>query len=293
MQHWWSGGNFEGYGLSRVRYYADNEAAVDLPFGLAHGLAPSDMDDNGPFSAGSLFGRTGAPLHSGMGGSGFFNTYSIPFGASINVTVTLHNVSGGSEYFWCILRGRTNVALSLPAGSGGVVPLPPTARLRSYETSVTNLSAYAYLPLLNSSAAAGAVLSVTLAVRSPSGYAFLEGELRAHGDASDDPWLLSSGTEDYFLGTFYFDKGEYMTPLAGLTQLCPQPQDGAPRPPSIGCTPSESGVVRFSAYRIHGSDDPLLFDAAPYAVTWRNGEPGHGGRAYAVNASSLALVYEW
>ena len=27
-----------------------------------------------------------------------------------------------------------------------------------------------------------------------------------------------------------------MTPLAGLTQLCPQPQDGAPRPPSIGCT---------------------------------------------------------
>ena len=39
--------------------------------------------------------------------------------------------------------------------------------------------------------------------------------------------------------------------------------------------------------------DPLLFDAAPYAVTWRNGEPGHGGRAYAVNASSLALVYEW
>ena len=40
-------------------------------------------------------------------------------------------------------------------------------------------------------------------------------------------------------------------------------------------------------------DDPLLFDAAPFAVTWRNGEPGHGGRAYAVNASSLALVYEW
>ena len=94
-------------------------------------------------------------------------------------------------------------------------------------------------------------------------------------------------------GTFYFDKGEYMTPLAGLTQLCPQPQDGAPRPPSIGCTPSEAGVVRFSAYRIHGSDDPLLFDAVPFAVTWRNGEPGHGGRAYAVNASSLALVYEW
>ena len=67
----------------------------------------------------------------------------------------------------------------------------------------------------------------------------------------------------------------------------------APQARTIGCTPSEAGVVRFSAYRIHGSDDPLLFDAAPFAVTWRNGEPGHGGRAYAVNASTLALVYEW
>ena len=63
MQHWWSGGNFEGYGLSRVRYYADNEAAVDLPFGLAHGLAPSDMDDNGPFNA--VTWRNGEPGHGG------------------------------------------------------------------------------------------------------------------------------------------------------------------------------------------------------------------------------------
>ena len=75
-----------------------------------------------------------------MGGSGFFNTYQIPFGSEINVTVTLHNVSGGSEYFWCILRGRTKATLSLPAGSGGVVPLSPSARLRSYETAATNLS---------------------------------------------------------------------------------------------------------------------------------------------------------
>ena len=29
------------------------------------------------------------------------------------------------------------------------------------------------------------------------------------------------------------------------------------------------------------------------AVSWRNGEPGHGGAASAVNASSFALVYEW
>ena len=29
------------------------------------------------------------------------------------------------------------------------------------------------------------------------------------------------------------------------------------------------------------------------SVSWRNGEPGHGGRAEAVNASAFALVYVW
>merc|ERR1712072_782449 len=110
-------------------------------------------------------------------------------------------------------------------------------------------------------------------------FEFLEGCLRAtpgaSGPSSAEPYLLSSGTEDYFLGTFYFDKGQYMFPLAGVTALCPQPADGAPRPPSIGCSP-ESGINRFSAYRLHATSDPLLFEGG-LAATWRNGEPGHGG----------------
>ena len=40
-------------------------------------------------------------------------------------------------------------------------------------------------------------------------------------------------------------------------------------------------------------DEPLRFEQEGLTLSWRNGEPGHGGRAYAVNASSLALVYEW
>ena len=116
--------------------------------------------------------------------------------------------------------------------------------------------------------------------------------MRAHDAPSSPAWLISSGTEDYFLGTFYFDKGQYFLPLAGVTALCPEPSDGAPRPrpPAFGCEPAAG--VRFSAYRVHGSADPLTFEQG-FAVTWRNGEPGHGGQAAAVNASALALVYEW
>jgi hypothetical protein len=57
---------------------------------------------------------------------------------------------------------------------------------------------------------------------------FLEGEVRLN--TSGTPTLscssgicssltLSSGTEDYFLGTYYFNRGGYHNALAGCTHL--------------------------------------------------------------------------
>merc|ERR1712224_28670 len=41
MQHWWSGGTFENYTGTRVRYYVDGaDVPVDIPLGLGHGSAP-------------------------------------------------------------------------------------------------------------------------------------------------------------------------------------------------------------------------------------------------------------
>ena len=95
------------------------------------------------------------------------------------------------------------------------------------------------------------------------------------------------------MGTFYFDRGQYFFPLAGVTSLCPQPKDGAHRPESRGCKPAADGSVAFSAYRIHAGDDPLMFESEGLQLRWRNGEPGHGGAAALVNASSFGLVYIW
>ena len=60
MQHFWSGGFFPEYGSSLLRYYVDGETtpSVVLPLALAHGQAPV-MDDNAPWSAGSLMGKSG------------------------------------------------------------------------------------------------------------------------------------------------------------------------------------------------------------------------------------------
>ena len=73
-------------------------------------------------------------------------------------------------------------------------------------------------------------------------------------------------------------------------------------PLSIACTPPTTNESKFAAYRLHVAGDPLLFEGGA-VQTWRNGDvrgcpwPGGGappkGDAPVVNASSLALLYEW
>jgi hypothetical protein len=148
MQHWWSGGTFVNYTGTRVRYYVDGGLIpVNIPLGLGTGSAPDwlgGFEDNGPWSAGALFGKSGVGLHAGGAshGSGVYNTMQVPFGSSINVTVSL-GCNYAREYFWLILRGRTKASVVLP---GGQAPLPPQARLRSFENGVINMPPYGYLP---------------------------------------------------------------------------------------------------------------------------------------------------
>lgn len=171
-------------------------------------------DDDAPWSAGGTFGKTGQP-------SGIFNTYAIPF-TTVRVTVTLLNApefadtaaqtaryAGQTTSFWIILRGETLLGIpsnptpiqfTLP-GSG--TALPQTARLRTQENSAVQLAPGDYLELVKSSSNAGAVFMIALQVASGKGETFLEGCFRVTDPVSKQTtMLLSSGTEDYFLGTY-------------------------------------------------------------------------------------------
>jgi len=288
MHHWWSGGSFEGYASTRITYRVDNGTAptVSMQLGPAHGSSPGNdfgtMDENGPWSAGALFGKSGVGLHEGgpHQGSGVFNTIVVPFDTSITVTATLGCPRSyfNPRPFWVILRGHTRASVVLPGG----FRLPPSARLRSYDSAAVNLSPSSFLTVVDTALpvtspspgkikrartaarslpldaahttprrqplAGGAVLFTSLSVTAPAreaprsphaapnpSFQFLEGCLRVAAAAamgstnSTSPsregntstsregntstsregseWLLSSGTEDYFLGTFYFDKG--------------------------------------------------------------------------------------
>ena len=150
MQHWWSGGNFDGYTKTIIRYYVDDDESepLNIPIGAAHGGGGTEVvdEDNGPWSAGALFGKSGGKIAGGalVEGSGFFNTFPIPFARTINITVAL-GCPGGSQRFWLIVRGRTDAKIVLPGG----LALPPSARLRSFENATTNLPPHASLSLVN------------------------------------------------------------------------------------------------------------------------------------------------
>jgi len=80
---------------------------------------------------------------------------------------------------------------------------------------------------------------------------YMEARMRASIGGAKQRLMRSSGLEDYFLGTYYFNKGRYATPVAGLTHF-------------------NAAENEFSAYRFH-EDDPVFFQNG-LRLTCRCGE---------------------
>lgn len=258
----WFGGSWPGYERTRIRVYVDGEAAssIDMELFLGHGIG---WDDPAAPWGTERLGKTGQP-------SGLFNTYRIPFGSSIRITGQLGAGVDKPQTFWWIMRGVENLPVTL-----GNIRLPSHARLRLQVHQNITLKPFQMFDIARSPGA-GALYQVTLAVASPNWH-FLEGMVRAYLNGAKEPLLLSSGTEDYFLGTYYFNRGGYHLPLAGLTHKSVQP----------------SGSCRFSAYRFH-IEDPVVFQQG-WRLVWRNGEEKNGkiyGAAGTSQMTSYAWVYE-
>ncbi len=267
LTHMWFGGDWPGYEKTRVRVYIDGEsqASIDMELGLGHGYGFGD--NSAPWGSEKL-GKTGHP-------SGVYNTYHIPYGKGVRVTAQRAADSPDGSPFWWIVRGTEN----LPATVAGV-RLPATARLKLHK-----LERYVAKPLeefpLCDLKGAGALYQVTIAARGLKqtgdwkNLSFLEACMRGYFDGSPDPVLLSSGLEDYFLGTYYFNRGKYANPVAGLTH-------------------KDDASQTFSAYRFH-DQDPLFFQKG-FRLTCRCGEQVDGktvGEPPSTEYTTYAWVYEW
>jgi hypothetical protein len=262
LTHMWFGGNFKNYGRTHIRVYVDGEAqaSIDMEMMMGHGIG--FQDEGAPWGV-ERIGKTGQP-------SGIYNTYRIPFGKSVRVTAQRAKEEEGDPPFWWIIRGVEN----LKAEVGGF-RLPDNARLKLYKIVNRSTKPLEEFDMCNT-AKSGLLYMVTIAGKS-SNFAFLESCVRAYMGGAKEPLLLSSGLEDYFLGTYYFNRGKYYTPLAGLTHFVKDEE--------------------FSGYRFHETD--LVFFENGLRLTLRAGEEFKGkvfgpkAGPQETNFTTYVWVYEW
>lgn len=261
LTHMWFGGDWPGYDRTRIRVYVDGQAdpSIDMEMGLGHGIGFSDTA--APWGIARM-GKTGYP-------GGIYDTFRIPFGNGVRVTAQLAEGVKENPPFWWIIRGSEGVPVTV-----GGVRLPDSARLKLHKREDYHAKPLEEFDLCDTRTA-GALYLVTIAARSQGNMNFLEAQMRAYLDNDRQPLMLSSGLEDYFLGTYYFNRGRFYTPVAGLTHL-------------------DEKDHSFSAYRFH-DDDPIFF-AKRLRLTCRCGEQAGAhrfGDPTPTTYTTYTWVYEW
>ncbi len=271
LTHMWFGGEWAGYEKTRIRVYVDGETtpSIDMELGMGHGVGFGDSE--GPWGN-SRMGETGAA-------SGIYNTYRIPYGVGIRVTAQRSRESPDGGAFWWIIRGTDGLRVVL-----GDVRLPANARLKLYKITDVTAKPLEELTMCDVKGT-GALYEVAIAAQgltdtvSWHALSFMEGCIRAYFNGSPSPQILSSGYEDYFTGTYYFQKGRFANSLAGVTHLDP-------------------ATRTVSAYRFH-DEDPIFFQKG-IRLTCRNGDTEHAakegpavGGPPATQFTTYAWVYQW
>lgn len=266
LTHMWFGGDLNGHEDMLIRVYVDGEeqASIEMELFLGHGIGFKDK--HAPWGT-ELMGNMGRT-------SGIYNTYKIPFSGKVRVTAQLSpnaDVSKREPTFWWIIRGTEN----LPVVYNGI-RLPDNARLRLHK-----LENYTAEPLEEFAMAdvkgAGMLYQVTMQAKGLrdtdhwKDLSFMESCIRAYESGKDEPMFVSSGLEDYFLGTYYFNTGRYANRLAGLTHFDTEERE-------------------FSAYRFH-VDDPIFFQNG-LRLTNRCGEK-IGDKIFHDPPPTSYTVYTW
>jgi hypothetical protein len=263
LDHMWFGGDFPNYRDLRLRIYVDGETTPSIDMELGLGAGVGFADPAAPWGT-KFSGVTGSP-------SGLFINYRVPFASKVRVTAELPPGVPRDTVFWWIIRGIENFPLEI---SG--IRLPQNARLRltaKRDLRVQPLDQFDLCKVRGS----GMIFMVTMAAQSTS-FDFMEAQMRAYFGASSEPQFLSSGLEDYFMGTYYFNRGLYHLPQAGLTH-------------------KDEGNHSFSAYRFHDVD-PIVFSNG-IRLACRCGEKrgekvfGPSGHPMPTTYTTYVWTYEW
>jgi len=231
-EQWFAGlGCFDNSSI--LRYYIDDEKlpSIEGLLYLMHGIGFYNH------SSADIWGTKWMGQLAKDGG--IYNTIRVPYQRSIRITLE----AKVTNLFWYIVRGVENYPVII-----GDVQLPSTARLRLQKISKTTFHRYQFITLANSQKN-GLLFMVSLAANSSSFY-YLEGCYRFLKGNKTKAQYLSSGTEDFYLSAYYYNKGVYHTEHSGLTYI------------------QKPGTM--SAYKIFAAD-PIFFKDS-FNLIWRVSE---------------------
>jgi len=200
-----------------LNFYIDGDTTPTITMTLLELAGESRFDTAGNNQPGNPGESDGGAWGIGMMGrtaksGGVYSTVRIPFGKSIKTTIQSPPSSNGQSIYWMIIRGLENHAVIV-----GDLTLPPSARLKIYRVTPTELADFQLVTLANvTNEKSGALLRVNFDATGPN-FGYLEACMRLVTDGATTPLFLSSGAEDYFLSASYFDEGMFKTPNSGLT----------------------------------------------------------------------------
>jgi len=182
----------------RIVWDDEKKAAVDAPLGPFHCAWFPDSTARGLFVGCSKPGE-------------FYCYYPMPFAK--RARIELVNKTGEP-----VSGIKADVAVRESAADARDLAAHSEGRFRAVYSSRTMNEGdpdYVFADLKGSGIALG--VSMWMKGAPERGQGFLEGDERIYYDGSAKPQLHGTGTEDYFNGGYYFDRGLFSLPLHGYT----------------------------------------------------------------------------
>lgn len=159
----------------------------------------------------------GSPLFSRNSASSFTNTIPVPFSNGLRIVLQYTGQRSATLYYQA--HGTVVTAANPTDGSTfpfGGTRVPLTARLVIQRNALT-LPRLAYLGIVNFTSGEGIIAAMAIAFKAPN-LNTLEGCFNLYKTAAT-PFpgeLHSTGTEDEFISSYYFDQGPYQGRNSGV-----------------------------------------------------------------------------
>ena len=235
-------GNWHHPGNTVLNVYCDDQLCLS---GKLYELACLNMEYVDESEYTKVFLET--PFFSKFGAHNSISLdFKIPYYKHCKVEL-VQAEPGVVDHVWTTVRVNTKPGIVIDGKK-----LPKGVYFKGIRMPSETLASGKQYTLMETSKRHSMLLGVNLFLNSETECS-MEACLRAFNTDNEDQIYLSSGLEDFFLGTYYFDSGQFMGYKCGQT-----------------CLKRENGGVKLSAYR-QFPDNPLCFNH-PVKVTVRAGE---------------------